>query len=632
MHTIVRAQAEAHFKQDLLYRQWAAGHGGVYVPVTDATPPNKYLTDTIGRDIKTQQGKSLTLLNPAYMTRQVHEIASMLDGVQGHITSLTPIRPENVADDWERNALLSFQSGDSVRFSLDSINHAPYFRLMKPLIADKSCIVCHQQQGYVEGDIRGGLSISVPAGQYLAIIKAKMNTSVLLHISVLSVMLILLVFIYKSISGKIKSDALVLSQLQKHTTILNAHNAQYQALNESLIVKNSEYRRLTDEYAEQNQVLDSALKKAEESDRLKTSFLSNMSHEIRTPMNGIVGFAQLLSIPGVEAEKQEQYLTILNDSCTQLLQIVNDILEISKIETNQIEVHEQLVYLPSLLANIAEAWRHKASARHNVISIIEPRDVEKLWVYADELKLTHLLGHLMSNAVKFTEYGSIALTCGIDGSQFFISVTDNGKGIAEELHPVIFERFRKGELLQSYDFGGTGLGLAICKGYADHMDGQIRLSSTEGHGSVFTYIQAYRPVEAEDIYVDAKVCADPIAGLQGKTILVAEDDLSNFIYINELLCNEGCTVLHAMNGKEAVVIASVNLSVDIVLMDINMPVMDGCEATLQIHALRPELPVIAHTAMFSEEEASHFAFAGFKTVISKPISQAGLISAIKLYV
>ena len=163
---LARGEARSHFEKDLLYRRWVNLHGGVYVPPTAETPPNPYLKDIPERDIKTPEGKDLTLVNPAYMTRQVHELAARQSGILGHITSLKPLRPENIPDEWERKALLAFESGEKEVSSMESIESKPFLRFMGSLITEKSCLKCHEAQGYKEGDIRGGISISVPFKPY----------------------------------------------------------------------------------------------------------------------------------------------------------------------------------------------------------------------------------------------------------------------------------------------------------------------------------------------------------------------------------------------------------------------------------------------------------------------------------
>ena len=158
----IRIQASDSFEKDLVYRRWAAEHGGVYVPPTKETPPNPYLSHIKNRDITTHSGMELTLVNPAYMTRQVHELGRKQYGLQGHITSLTPLRPENVPDAWEKEALQAFERGEAEVFELTTIGDKDFLRLMRPMITEVPCLKCHAKQGYEEGDIRGGISISVP--------------------------------------------------------------------------------------------------------------------------------------------------------------------------------------------------------------------------------------------------------------------------------------------------------------------------------------------------------------------------------------------------------------------------------------------------------------------------------------
>ncbi len=166
---LARAEAQSHFEKDLIYRRWSALHGGVYVPPTSATPPNPYLTHIPDRDVTTTTGKQLTLINPAYMTRLVHELAAKQSGVQGHITSLTPLRPENAPDDWEAQALQAFATGTREVVELQELQGQPHLRFMRPMVTEAPCLKCHAQQGYQEGDQRGGISISVPLTPYLAI-------------------------------------------------------------------------------------------------------------------------------------------------------------------------------------------------------------------------------------------------------------------------------------------------------------------------------------------------------------------------------------------------------------------------------------------------------------------------------
>jgi len=177
----VRVQARSAFEKDLVYRRWAAMHGGIYVPVTEQTPPNPYLASIDEQDITTPSGRKLTLMNPAYMTRQVHEIGAKQYGLRGHITSLNPIRPANVADAWETKALRAFEQGVTEVSSVEKFDNEAYMRLMSPMVAEQSCLKCHAEQGDKVGDLRGGISVSVPMAPLQAVARGHMTALVLGH-------------------------------------------------------------------------------------------------------------------------------------------------------------------------------------------------------------------------------------------------------------------------------------------------------------------------------------------------------------------------------------------------------------------------------------------------------------------
>ncbi|MDZ7831486.1 MAG: diguanylate cyclase [Desulfobacterales bacterium] len=184
MMVLVENAAQFSFEKDVVYRRWGAMHGGVYVPVTKATPPNPYLSHLPDRDVVTTSGKQLTLINPAYMTRQVHELGRQQYGMRGHITSLDPLRPENAADAWETEALLSFQKGAEQATSVETIAGQPYFRLMRPMVTEEKCLKCHAHQGYAIGDIRGGVSVSVPLATYLSQARTQRTGLAIVHVLV----------------------------------------------------------------------------------------------------------------------------------------------------------------------------------------------------------------------------------------------------------------------------------------------------------------------------------------------------------------------------------------------------------------------------------------------------------------
>jgi len=176
-----RTQARVGHEKDVIYRQWSAGHGGTYVPLTEETPANPFLEHLAGRDLETPWGQGLTLVNPAYMTRQIHELEQRTSGIRGHITSLKPIRPQNAPDPWERKALQAFEEGESEVSSVERMDGRGYMRLMRPLTVQEGCLKCHARQGYQQGEIRGGISVSVPMAPLWQIQKKNVRTLWLGH-------------------------------------------------------------------------------------------------------------------------------------------------------------------------------------------------------------------------------------------------------------------------------------------------------------------------------------------------------------------------------------------------------------------------------------------------------------------
>lgn len=179
--SVAKGEANGSFEKDLAYRRWATGHGGVYVPVTKETPPNPYLSQNLERDIVTPSGRKLTLMNPAYITRQVHELSVEQFGYRGHITSLNPIRPENFADPWEKEALKAFKLGEIEVSSVEIIDETPYLRFMRPMVTEKPCLQCHANQGHKVGDLRGGISFSIPLKPFYRTFKKHITQILIAH-------------------------------------------------------------------------------------------------------------------------------------------------------------------------------------------------------------------------------------------------------------------------------------------------------------------------------------------------------------------------------------------------------------------------------------------------------------------
>ncbi len=972
---IVKSSAIDGYNKDLVYRRWATIHGGVYVPVTASTPPNPWLSNLPERDITTPSGKRLTLVNPAYMTRQVHELGTQQFGSLGHITSLIPIRPSNAPDDWEKKALLAFELGVPELASLEMIKGKEYFRFMKPMIAEQGCLKCHQQQGYKIGDVRGGISVSVPwepvrkqlnvhllfllityggiwiiglagAGFIMKRIhvhqkkQAKMEDSIIKrerlyrnlfdkaneglilmsmegklvevnnsfaemhgytvdelknfdikeldvlnerafkgrtevmqrlhvgeivrfevehyhkdgHIVTLSNTVSLInidgqqfylafhqdiserragqealqssekryrttlesisdaffsldnelrftyfnkqaeelllkksndvlgkqifsevfeeakgsvfeekythalavkeistfetffgiepyvnwynVKVYPGAEGisvfftviteKKKADSALRLSLSKYQTLFDlfpvgitisdangqiietnsiaqhilglgneeqkqrqinskdwqiirpdgspmpaSEYASVRALSQGIAVENVEmgirkgddqvmwinvsatpipiegygvaivYSDLTArKQAEQELII--AKEKAEESDRLKSAFLSNMSHEIRTPMNGILGFAGLLKEPDLNGEEQQNYIRIIEKSGARMLNIINDIIDISKIEAGlmgvdlkESNINEQIEYIYTFFKPEVEN-----KGMHLVFN--NSLAAKEALIETDREKIYAILTNLVKNAIKYSNEGSIEFGYTLVETQYAASpphtvalkffVKDTGIGIAKDRQDAIFKRFIQADANDSHALQGAGLGLSITKAYVEMLGGKIWVDSEPGKGSTFYFTIPYNTKkQVEHLIADVVSQQDESDQMRNLKILIAEDDETSDLLLTKMLKKNNHDVLHTKTGIETVEICRNKPDLDLVLMDIRMPGMNGYEATRQIRQLNKGVIIIAQTAYGLSGDREKAIDAGCNDYISKPINISNLKGLIRKY-
>jgi signal transduction histidine kinase/ActR/RegA family two-component response regulator len=368
-----------------------------------------------------------------------------------------------------------------------------------------------------------------------------------------------------------------------------------------------------------------AEQKAIDSDRLKTAFLQNISHEIRTPMNSIIGFSQLLRDKGATETEKEDYLEMIAKSSDQLLNIVNEVLDISLIETGNISINKKIVCLNTLLDEIYIS--NKPLVKNNIeFSLIKGLSDPLSTIITDDIKVRQILNNLISNAIKFTDKGHIRFGYSLVNGELEFFTEDTGIGIDPEFHEIIFERFRKieEESIRLYD--GVGLGLAISKGNIGLLNGRLWLESEMGKGSRFFFTIPYEQIAEEETI--KKNIDFNINYLKDLTLLVAEDDEINYLYIKEIFRGSGADVLRAVNGKEAVEMCRSNDKIGILLIDIKMPIMNGYEAIKQIRELRPSLPIIAQTAFALSNEMLKAFNAGSNDYISKPFKKEQLLALV----
>lgn len=388
---------------------------------------------------------------------------------------------------------------------------------------------------------------------------------------------------------------------------------------------------LFEENSNQKIELVKAKLKAEEGERLKSSFLANLSHEIRTPMNAINGFTDLIINTKLSKEEQLEYLKVVDKSGKNLVSIIDDLIEMSKIDSNQISPNYSQVNLEACIGELFETIRitipKSKQIDFQVIANEHPADYN---IVTDEVKLKQVIVNLVTNAIKFTNEGLVAFGYQIDEkkNQIVFKVKDTGPGIEKQSQKYIFDRFKRVENDATIKAGGLGLGLAISKAYIEMLGGHITLSSKPGKGSTFTFTIPLQYDHGHTITVQPVKSAAAIPHGDGVTVLIAEDDNINFLLFQKMIQPKNFTIIRAVNGLEAVEISLNNPNIDLVLMDIKMPVMNGFEALEKIRAIRPELVVIAQTAYASLEDEERILKAGFYGYLTKPINREKLFETI----
>lgn len=443
-----RTQARSNFQRDVIYRHWNAGSGAVYAPVSGNIQPNPYLAGVPDRDIITPEGKKLTLINPSYMTRLVFDMADQSFGVKGHLTSLRPIRPENVPDAWESAALKDFVNGTQEVSSVETMSGNNYLRLMKPLKTEEECLKCHSVQGYRVGEIRGGLSVAVPMEPLLAI--ARQNN---LFTSTIFIFL-----------WGIGLTGIFFGSTRLHRTILQRNEAEREivALNQDLMSR-------TNELETANRELD--------------AFCSTVSHDLRTPLTIIGGYGQLINNTEDcdHSEKCRQYTTVILESVRKMENLITTLLKFSHITRG--ELVWTSVNLSEIAYEIALELRMKEPERGAIFQI-----APDLTVNGDKNLIRVVMQNLVGNAWKYTGKCNEALIeVGVtehEGKTAYF-VRDNGIGFDSSKCERMFDAFQR--LDNATDFEGTGIGLATVKRIITRHGGHIECEGAPGEGATFYF-------------------------------------------------------------------------------------------------------------------------------------------------
>lgn len=366
--------------------------------------------------------------------------------------------------------------------------------------------------------------------------------------------------------------------------------------------------------------------KAEEANQLKSAFLANMSHEIRTPMNGIIGFAELLKKRDLTEEKKEKYVNIIHSNGEYLISLINDIIDLSKIQAGQLGLDATNFNLNLLMDELYHFFFHGKQLMAKDIKLIQKNGLKdkEAFIVADQFKVRQIMINLISNAIKFTNKGTIKFGYrkqGINELLFFVK--DTGIGLDEAQQEKIFGRFIQADNSITKKYGGTGLGLSISKGLVDLLGGKIWVTSKPDDGSTFSFSiplnqQVQQTVPTADIHE-----LPLTSGNQSHTIsevMVVEDDDNSYELLETFLNGKKIKVYRACNGQEAINLSKNNETIDLIFMDINLPVINGMDAVKQIRKFRKEIPIIAQTANALHSEIQLYMETGCNDVITKPIN------------
>ena len=375
-----------------------------------------------------------------------------------------------------------------------------------------------------------------------------------------------------------------------------------------------------------------AKERAEESDKLKTAFLSNMSHELRTPMNGIIGFTNLLKNQDLTYKEQDKYVNIIQISGKRLINLIEDLLNISKIETGQMELYVSAFNMNEEIQNIYNYFKLDVDNKGLQFSV-ECNSVEKECVITtDRDKFNSIVSILIKNAIKYTENGKIEIKCEKQNNYCEFYIRDTGIGIPKERQDAIFERFVQADISDKMARQGAGLGLTIASAYVNMLGGKISLESEENKGSVFHFTLPFDlKVDENKNLTNLESTHNKVGGVDKIKVLIAEDDEVSRIYLKLILEDFSSDVLLAKNGIEAVDFCKNENNIDLILMDIKMPELNGYHAIEQIRKFNKDVVIIAQTAYGMNGDKEKFINIGCNNYVSKPINKEQLLKIIQSY-
>lgn len=443
-------------------RTWNAEHGGVYVPVSERTRPNPYLK-VANRDLMTVEGLALTMINPAYMTRQIGEVTNRQVGLRTHITSLRPVNPLNEPDAWERDTLEAFaRENKESRLELLSSAEGTVFRYMIPLWIEPACLRCHAEDGYKSGDLRGGISVTFPAETHLAIFQSQKNMMLLWH---------LLGFM---------AAATVLSLLLNHL------RRQWREMEQMLAEREQTIAQRTASLAKESERYHAIAQKLEHSNKELRDFAYIASHDLQEPLRTIVSFGDRLMLKHADHldERGRDYLERIQAAALRMRSLIEELLNYSRVSSREQKFVQ--VDLDELLKEVLEDLSQRLTEGGGRVEIVNPLGT----ITADRSQMHRLLLNLIGNALKFQRQGVSPLVRvsrhELPGQRLEVVVEDNGIGFDEKYLDRIFRPFQRLHLRGHYP--GTGMGLAICKKIVERHQGQLIAGSVPEQGTTFRII------------------------------------------------------------------------------------------------------------------------------------------------
>lgn len=376
-----------------------------------------------------------------------------------------------------------------------------------------------------------------------------------------------------------------------------------------------------------NLELEVAKKKAEESDRLKTAFLQNMSYELRTPMNGILGFVELLSNSNLSDNERQAYIDIVAKSGDRLLHTFNNFMQASMIETGQVSMHYSHINLNGEFGDLYADFKDEAKRKNLTFHFYSDLPDNSANIYTDSEKLSAILSQLLKNAIKYSHSGD-EVTFGyvLKNEVLEFYVKDRGTGIQEERLQAIFDKFTQADIENTNALEESGLGLKVAKAYVELLGGTIWFQSVENKETTFFFTIPFKIMKGD---ADNKTASVKYKIADKPKILIAEDDPYTKNYLTIILQNMCSEILYADNGLDAVAICRRNPDIDLILMDIKMPQMNGYEATREIRKFNNDIFIIAQTAYAMASDRKKAMEAGFNDYISKPINKSELIAMIE---